>query len=310
MVKIAVVGSIVMDLAIQIKRLPKPGETLLCESYKLGPGGKGANAAVAAARGGADSVLIGCIGDDAFGQMELNSLGQEGVHLDSIVVRPRTCTGLGIAMIDPSGDNTIAVVPGANDYLNPEDIRKGLKSHIDTTNVILVNFEVPEPVVAEVIRLGNSNNIPVIVDAGPARAYHPDTWAGAYILSPNDMETATLVGRPITNDNEARKAARELLDRGPRAVVLHRGDRGALIVTEDKEISIPAFQVSVVDTTGAGDAFAGMLAVSVASGLPLEVAVRRANAAGALAVTRIGTLPIMPTCQEVDAFLDNIDKLN
>ena len=174
----------------------------------------------------------------------------------------------------------------------------------------MVNFEVPEPVVAEVIRLGNSNNIPVIVDAGPARAYHPDTWAGAYILSPNDMETATLVGRPITNDNEARKAARELLDRGPRAVVLHRGDRGALIVTEDKEISIPAFQVSVVDTTGAGDAFAGMLAVSVASGLPLEVAVRRANAAGALAVTRIGTLPIMPTCQEVDAFLDNIDKLN
>ena len=143
----------------------------------------------------------------------------------------------------------------------------------------------------------------MIVDAGPARPYAPETWQDCTILTPNEQETETLVEYPVSDDATAERAARELLGMGPSAVVLHQGARGALLVTADDTIHIPSFSVDVVDTTGAGDAFSGALSVAVAEGLPLADAIRRANAAGALAVTRLGTLLVMPTRQEVDAFL-------
>lgn len=303
MKQIAVIGSIVIDLALQMPRLPKAGETLLVDNIKVGPGGKGANAAVAVARAGATAVLIGCIGDDDFGRMEMASLRQEGVQVDAVAVHPEAATGLGIAMIDPNGENTIVGALGANEYLGAGDVTHALELHRDTLDSILVNFEVPEPVVSTAVRLGKDYGVPVIVDAGPARPYAPDTWADCTILTPNDQETGTLVGYPVVDDVTAERAAQALLAVGPQAVVLHRGERGALLVTADGTSHIPSFSVQVVDTTGAGDAFSGALAVAVAEGLPLADAVHRANAAGALAVTRLGTLPIMPTRQELDAFL-------
>ena len=153
------------------------------------------------------------------------------------------------------------------------------------------------------MRLGVDYGVPVIVDAGPARPYKPETWRDCTILTPNEQETETLVGHPVSDDTTAERAARKLLEMGPSAVVLHRGAHGALLVTSDETIHIPSFSVDVVDTTGAGDAFSGTLCVAVAEGLPHADAIRRANAAGALAVTRLGTLPIMPTRQEVDALL-------
>ena len=140
---------------------------------------------------------------------------------------------------------------------------------------------------------------------GPARPYSPETWCNCTILTPNEQETETLVGYSVSDDTTAERAARELLGMGPSAVVLHRGAHGALLVMPDDTIHIPSFPVDVVDTTGAGDAFSGALSVAVAEGLPLVDAIRRANAAGALAVTRLGTLPVMPTRQEVDTFLKN-----
>ena len=301
--QIAVIGSIVIDLAVQTPRLPAVGETLLGDNFKIGPGGKGANGAVAVQRAGGAAVLLGCIGDDDFGRMEMAALQAEGVDVEAVAIHPEASTGVGIAMIDAGGENTILGVLGANDYLSPDDVERALASHQDTLNCILVNFEVPEPAVAAAVRLGVDYGIPVIVDAGPARPYKSETWRDCTILTPNEQETETLLGYPVSDDTTAERAARELLEMGPSAVVLHRGTHGALLVTPDDTIHIPSFSVDVVDTTGAGDAFSGTLSVAVAEGLPLVDAIRRANAAGALAVTRLGTLPIMPIRQEVDAFL-------
>ena len=305
MKQIAVIGSVVIDLAVQTPRLPTRGETLLADNLKIGPGGKGANAAVAVQRAGAAAVLLGCIGDDDFGRMEMAALQKEGVEVDAVTIHPEASTGVGIAMIDPDGENTILGVLGANDYLSSDDVRRALTLHRETLDSILVNFEVPEPAVAAAVQLGVDYGIPVIVDAGPARPYTPETWRGCTILTPNEQETETLVGYPISDDATAERAAHELLGMGPSAIVLHRGAHGALLVTSDDTIHIPSFSVNVVDTTGAGDAFSGALSVAVAEGLPLVDAIRRANAAGALAVTRLGTLPVMPTRQEVDTFLEN-----
>ena len=303
MKRIAVIGSIVIDLAVQTPRIPAVGETLLADNFKIGPGGKGANAAVAVQRAGGAAVLLGCIGDDDFGRMEMAALRAEGVNVESVAIHPEASTGVGIAMIDADGENTILGVLGANDYLNSDDVIHTLTLHRDTLDGILVNFEVPEPAVAAAVQLGSDYDIPVIVDAGPARPYTPETWRDCTILTPNEQETETLVGYPISDDATAEQAACELLGMGPSAVVLHRGAHGALLVTSDDTIHIPSFSVDVVDTTGAGDAFSGTLSVAVAEGLPLVDTIRRANAAGALAVTRLGTLPVMPTRQEVDAFL-------
>ena len=304
MKQIAVIGSVVIDLAVQTPRLPAVGETLLADNFKIGPGGKGANAAVAVKRAGAAAVLVGCIGDDDFGHMEMAALQKEGVNVDAVAIHPEASTGVGVAMIDANGENTILGVLGANDYLNPNDVAQALALHQDTLNAILVNFEVPEPAVAAAVQLGVNYGVPVIVDAGPARPYTPETWRNCTILTPNEQETETLVGYPVSDDTTAERAARELLGMGPSAVVLHRGAQGALLVTPDDTIHVPSFSVDVVDTTGAGDAFSGALSVAVAEGLPLVDAIRRANAAGALAVTRLGTLPVMPTRQEVEAFLE------
>jgi ribokinase len=303
MTKIAVIGSIIADLAVRTPRVPSIGENLLAESFTIGPGGKGANAAVAAARAGAETVLVGCIGADDFGRMEMARLRQEGVNVEAVAVDAQAATGVALIMIDADGENTILVVNGANDRLSAEAVSRALAPHRGKLDGILINFEIPEAAVAAGVRWGKDQGMPVIVDAGPPRPYTAATWGSCTILTPNALEASTLVGYPIHDDATAEQAARQLLATGPRAVVLKRGKRGALLLTADGERHVPAFPVTVVDTTGAGDAFSGTLAVAVAEGLPLEQAVRRANAAGALAVTRFGTMPAMPTRQEVDAFL-------
>ena len=308
MTKIAVIGSIITDLVLQTSRVPKVGENILAESLQIGPGGKGANAAVAVARAGSEAMLIGCIGDDEFGRMEMEHLDQEGVDLNGVIIHAEAATGAAIIMIDAEGENTILVVNGANDHLSEDAVVNILNTHRNTLDGILVNFEIPEAVVAAAVQVGAEFRIPVIVDAGPPRAYAPETWANCTILSPNALEAATLVGYSLDEETDIEQAARELLAAGPQAVVLKLGSRGAMILSKEYETILPGFPVEVVDTTGAGDAFSGTLSVAIAGGLPLEEAVRHANAAGALTVTRFGTMRVMPTRQEIDAFLAQHEK--
>lgn len=300
---IAVVGSIITDLAVLTPRLPARGENILAHRLKIGPGGKGANAAVAAARLGARSILVGRVGDDHFGREELAALRAEGVNTDAVSIDPEVQTGAAVVMVDDEGENTILVIIGANDRLTPEHVEAGLAPHWGHLDAVLINFEVPPAAVAAAVNAAHAHGVPAIVDAGPPRTFGAEIWGRATVISPNALEAATLVGHPVEDEAAAEAAARELLNSGPQAVVIKRGAAGALLVTREGIQHIPAFRVNVVDTTGAGDAFSGALVVALAEGKSLPEAVRFANAAGALAVTRVGTLPAMPTRAEVEAFL-------
>ena len=300
---IAMVGSINMDLAVTTARVPLVGENLLARNLKVGLGGKGANPAVALARMGAASLLVACVGEDDFGQKALDTLSAEGVSTSGIAIVRDTPTGVALIMVDDQGENTILVVIGANARLTREMVDAALDPHWERLDALAVSFEIPEPCVALAVRAGRSHGVPVIVDAGPPREYGPDTWGGATILSPNALEVESLVDYPIEDDASARRAARELLLMGPDAVVLKLGERGAILCTDTGLETIPAFNVRAVDTTGAGDAFTAGLALAVAERRPLREAVRFANAAGAITVTRMGTMTAMPTRREIEGLL-------
>ncbi len=301
--RVAVVGSFNMDLAVRTPRIPLRGENLLAYSLRIGLGGKGANPAVGLARMGVEAFLVGCVGADDFGRRAVEALAQEGVHTETMAILPDAATGVALIMVDDGGENTILVVNGANDRLTPEQVRRALDPLWGDLNAVLVNFEVPEGAVAEAVRLALAHSVPVIVDAGPPRHYSPETWRGATILTPNEIEAETLLGYPIADEASARRAARDLLETGPGAVVLKLGAQGALLATPEECTLIPPFKVEVVDTTGAGDAFAAGLVVALIEGKPLREAVRFANAAGALAVTQMGTMNAMPTRAEVERLL-------
>jgi len=307
MTKIAVVGSIITDLAVLTPRVPDRGENILAHRLQIGPGGKGANAAVAVARLGAQSILLGRVGDDNFGSEELAALRAEGVNTDAVGVDPEAQTGTAVVMIDDTGENTILVIIGANDQLTPEHIEEGLAPHWEHLDAMLVNFEVPEAAVAAAVNLAHERGIPVVVDAGPPREFGADVWSNATVISPNELEAATLVGHPVKSDAEIEDAARQLLAAGPQAVVLKLGPAGAFLATESGTQHYPTFPVKVVDTSGAGDAFTAALVLAMAEGKPLHEAIRMGNAAGSLAVMRVGTLPVMPTRKEVENFLSQQD---
>lgn len=303
MTKIAVVGSIITDLAVLTPRVPERGENILAHRLQIGPGGKGANAAVAVARMGVESILIGRIGDDNFGSEELAALRAEGVNADFVGIDPEVQTGTAVVMVDDEGENTILVIIGANDRLTPEHVEAGLAPHWDDLDALLINFEVPEESVAAAIHAAHARDVPCVVDAGPPREFGADVWGEATVISPNALEAATLVGHPVESDVEVEDAARELLAAGPQSVVLKRGSAGALLATSEGVTHVPSFRVNVVDTTGAGDAFSGALVVAIAEGKPLQEAVRIASAAGAITVTRVGTLAAMPARAEIEDFL-------
>lgn len=300
---VAVVGSIITDLAVFTPCLPQRGENLRAHRLQIGPGGKGANAAAAAARLGARAILVGAVGDDHFGHEELAALRRERVIVDGVAVDRETPTGTAVILIDATGENTILVILGANERLTPAMVESGLAPHWATLDALQVNFEIPQEAVATAIRGAADHGIPVLVDAGPPRTFPPEVWAAATVLSPNELEAATLTGSPVEDAAQAEAAARALLSAGPQAVVLKRGAAGALMATRNEVRHVPGFRVPVVDTTGAGDAFSAALLVAMAEGRELADAVRFANAAGALAVTRAGTLPAMPSRSKVEAFL-------
>jgi ribokinase len=302
-VTVASVGSLVVDLAITIPRVPLTGENLVARGFRMGPGGKGANAAAAMARLGARVALVGAVGDDQLGRLELEALAREGVGTDGVRVEAGGETGVAVIMVDDKKENTILVSLGANDALSPDHALGTLEPLWRSLDALLVDFEVPRAVVAAVVDEGARRMVPVVVDAGPPRPWGPETWGRAAVVSPNREEAIAIAGRSLAGDDAVRAAAREMLRAGPRAVVVKMGAAGAVVCTPGGESPVPAFPVVPVDTTGAGDAFTAAMTVAIAEGADLGTAARRGCAAGALAVSRFGTMPAMPTLQELERFL-------
>ncbi|MBS3733923.1 MAG: ribokinase [Phycisphaerae bacterium] len=296
---ILVVGSVNMDLVVRCAAMPAPGETVLGDAFCTSPGGKGANQAVAAARLGARCTLIGRVGDDAFGRELLDNLTSEDVDCEHVLPTPEARTGAATIVVDGNGDNAIVVAGGANRSVTPDDLftRAELFAAAD---VVLLQLELTLPTVRAAIDLARRHGCRTVLDPAPAPCRPAPGLYDVDVLTPNAQEAEALTGVPTGDQRANKNVASELIALGAKAVALKLAGRGSLVVCADGEMArLGAYKVTVTDTTAAGDAFTAALGVSLARGSTLRVAARYANAAGALACTRIGAQAAMPTADEV-----------
>ncbi|WP_078411695.1 ribokinase [Priestia abyssalis] len=292
MIKVAVVGSASMDLVVTSPKRPGAGETVLGESFKTVPGGKGANQAVAAARLGADVYMIGCVGDDHYGKAILQNFKENGVHTD--YVEPVTQTKSGTAhIILAEGDNSIVVVKGANDHVTPAYVEK-IQHVIRESDIVLIQQEVPEETVEYVSNLCHKLGVPLLLNPAPARALSENIIEKATYLTPNEHEASVLFNG---------LSREEALKRYPNKVFITEGKRGVRYYDGEKEVLVPSYEVEAVDTTGAGDTFNAAFAVALAEGKKFKESLQLANRAASLSVTKFGAQGGMPTREEVEGSL-------
>ncbi len=303
---IVVVGSLNMDLVVEVPNIPMPGETVLGKNFATFPGGKGANQAVAAARLGAKVSLIGRVGNDAFGEQLLANARTEGVDISYVGIDERVATGVAMITVDAAGQNSIAVASGANFTLTADYVEASWNQLMDV-DLLVMPLETPPETIEIAIRLAKRRKVRVVLNPAPARPLTEETLAGVDVLVPNEHETAQLSQMSTETLEELQAAAYYLMDRGVGNVVLTLGSQGSLVLTSGvdspKITRITPHQVKVVDTTAAGDAFVAALSVALGEEKSLEEAAVFANAAGALTVTKPGAQPSLPRREEVEYLL-------
>jgi ribokinase len=291
--RIAVVGSANTDLTTFTDVFPRPGETLFGKGFDLGFGGKGANQAVAARLCGAEVMMVAKVGDDLFGQATINNFTSFGIDTTHVHIVEGVPTGVAPIFVEPNGQNRIIVVKGANDRLTPADVDAAAPD-LERVDAIILQFEIPFETVYHTIRFARAHNIRCIVNPAPAAAANLAELAGADYFIPNETEAEQLTGLPVRSDSEAVACAAALLSKGFRRVVITLGARGSLLADATGSTHVPPFPVTAADTTGAGDAFIGSLAVFLAEGVPEHGALARANLYAALSTTRVGTQKSFP----------------
>lgn len=301
MVRIAVVGSLMMDLVVRAPRLPALGESLIAHSFQTFIGGKGGNQATAAARLGADVAMIGRVGEDDFGRAIVANLRQEGIDTTNVFADAAAGTGVAVPIVLDDGNNAIFAVPRANLRLDAADIERA-RTVIESADILMVQFEVGMDATEAAMRIAHAAGRTVMLNPAPIAPHPPGLVGIADVLLPNEVEAAALA--PEAGGNHQAEAE-FLLSMGPRAVVITLGEQGALVATGGRMTAIPAFPVTAVDSVGAGDAFCGAFAVALAEGAtPLEAA-RFGAAAGAVAVTRPGAAASLPSRRDVERILQN-----
>jgi ribokinase len=297
---IVVVGSYMHAFVVRAARFPGAGETVFGTDSEIGPGGKGQNQAIAAARLGASVSVLACVGDDAFGAAARDLWRREGLRTAYVRTVADQPTGMAFIMLDAQGQNRIIVVPGANSALGPAD-SDAAEDTIAGAAVVVAQFESPVAAVECALTLARRHGVLTVLNPAPAREVSDALLGLADVITPNESEARALTGVAVENNNPG-PAARALRARGPRAVVLTMGEVGAYILDEAGGRQVPGLPAPVLDTTGAGDAFTGALAVALARGMNLDEAVAYANLAGAFCVTRSGVVPGLGTEKELLAF--------
>jgi ribokinase len=292
-----VVGSLNADLVAEVPRIPLVGETRQATALRRSAGGKGANQAVALARLGATVEMVGHVGDDDEGRALRSELVAAGAAAGHVTTVPREPTGLAIVLVDADGDNAIVVVPGANAAMGPASV-EAAEDAFAGCDLVLAQLETPLPAVADTVRRGAAAGALVVLNAAPALPLPDDVLGHVDVLVVNEHEAVEIAG-----ETSVEAAAAALRRRGAGTVVVTLGAAGALL-HGDERLTAGGFDVQAVDTTGAGDCFVAALAVALAEKRTAADALRFANAAAALAVTRLGAQPAMPTRDDVEAFLD------
>jgi ribokinase len=301
--RITVVGSFAVGLTLRAERFPVAGETLIGSDFDMGPGGKGSNQAVGAARLGAESHLVAVIGQDLFGDVAVELYQREGVGASLVRRTTKRNTGVGFITLNASGENHIVLDMGANHLLSAADV-DAAEDLIAGSQAVLTVLEISPATAARAMSLARKHGAISVLNPAPAQALGDDLLAAVDVLTPNESELRILSGLAPDDPTDTVDLAHALQRRGVRQLVVTRGGRGALVVTADGATHhVPGVPVQVVDTTGAGDAFTSALGVALAEGRPLLDAVRFATGAGALAVTRLGVVPALPTRAEVEALM-------
>jgi len=305
---IIVFGSINIDIAAKTPRLPQPGETVIGSNFCTAGGGKGANQAVAAARLGTSTHIIGRVGNDRFAEELLTNLQSFGVNTDSVSTDKDTHSGIAIIAVDDRGQNNIIVIPGANNNVGEAEI-ESLKKLLPGATSLLLQLEIPLSTVQKAAAIAREAGVRVILDPAPAPSDMPiELYPPIDIITPNEVEASQLVGFPVNDAETAILAAKQLQKRGVKNAIVKLGAKGAVCVTAADSCFVPAFAVEAVDTVAAGDAFNGGLAAGLDVGLSLSEAAVWGAAAGALCATQMGAQTAMPDRATFDRFLRSQTK--
>lgn len=298
--KIVCLGSFVVDLTCRTDHLPLPGESVVTDFFKMGPGGKGANQAVAAKRAGANIVLMTKIGDDLLSAVAKESFKNEGFDEAYILKDSKNFTGIALIIVDKNtSQNSIAVAPGACEHINDSDINL-LQKQIESCDIFLTQLEVNIDAIEKAINFAHDKKKMIVLNTAPIRPISDELLSKASIVTPNEIEATSLTGITVTDINSARKASHVLFDRGCKQVVITLGKQGSYVNDGKSEHFVKPIDVNTIDTTGAGDAFTGGLVTALAEDYPLYEAVKFATAVAALSTTKLGTAPSMPYRKEID----------
>ena len=298
---VLVVGSANMDLVVRCERFPTPGETILGGEFGTFPGGKGANQAVAAAKLGGEVYFIGKMGHDIFRENLVASMEQDGVRLEHLLIDAEAPTGVALITVASSGQNEIIVASGSNMHLTAAEVEAN-EDAFKNAGVLLLQLEVPLETVRAAARLGRTSGAKVILNPAPAQSLSHDLLALVDLVTPNESEAEALTGLHVSDEETAAEAGRALLGLGAGAAVVTLGAAGAVHVTREGARRYPAPSVTAVDTTAAGDAFNGALALALSRGAGVSESVEYANRVAALSVTRMGAQPSLPTADELSAW--------
>ncbi|WP_026475572.1 ribokinase [Alkaliflexus imshenetskii] len=298
--KITVIGSSNTDMICRVRSIPRPGETILGNDFLIVQGGKGANQAVAAARAGGDVTFITCVGNDAFGQQAIEAYQKDGINTSCIQKIDGTSTGVALINVADSGENSIAVAPGANAHLTPEKMEE-FRDVILSSEIVLMQLEIPLETVNYVTRLANQANIPVVLNPAPARIIDKEIMSMLTLITPNEHE-AKLISGHLSFACSEMESASEIQNQGVESVIVTMGSKGAYFIDGISHGMVKGIKVQAVDTTGAGDTFNGYLVVEWAKNKNLPEAIKKANKAAAISVTRMGAQPSIPYANELAEF--------
>ncbi len=306
---LVVLGSLNVDHVVRVAEFPRPGETVVGHGYKIGPGGKGSNQALAAVRAGADTAFVACVGDDDFGKQMIGFFKSEGIDTRAMMPMADICTGVALIFVAQSGENSIAVSAEANALLTP----KKIEPHLDLirqAEILLMQLESPLETVEMAAEAAGMAGVRVVLNPAPARPLPDSLLSRVDLITPNQTETELLTGVAVNGRDGAAKASAILHDKGIETVVITLGEQGAYVSRNNAGSLIPGFKVDPVDTTAAGDTFNGALAAGLLEGRDLEQAVRFAHACAAISITGLGSQTSIPTRAQAMAFLKNNPGMN
>lgn len=300
--KILVIGSLNMDLAINLEYMPLVGETILGKDLKYNPGGKGANQAMAIAKLGGNVSILGSIGDDSFGRLEAKTLKEASVDISHLKISKEIPTGTAIIYIDKNANNNIVVIPSANKLCDIDYINENI-SLIEEADFIVMQMEIPYETIQYVAKVAKEKSKVVILNPAPViKVPDEDLLSNITYLTPNETELMKLTNMPCNTIEEIKLAGKSLIEKGVKNIVVTLGEKGSLYISEDESIFCPALKVDSVDTTAAGDCFNGAFILSLANGKEIKDAIEFASKAAAITVTKKGAMSSIPTKKEVDDF--------